>query len=172
MLANLRPYRLRGATLIELMVFIVVVSIAMGGLWGAFNQGISQSVDPIVRVRILELAQSKLDEVMSRKYDHATPSGGIPTCGSAAGPACIGIGRESLAETCATPSTLNDVDDFSGCDQDNSPNPYAGYTFSIAVTLAGDDLGLADNSNGKRIQVNVAAPNGEQVTLSAYRANF
>lgn len=156
-----------GFTLIEMMVFIVVVAVALGALMQVYNQGVSQSVDPIVRVRLLELAQSKLDEVIARKYDNNTPSGGIPACNSSGGATCTAVlGREG-SESCATPAGLNDVDDFHGC----VDTPYSNYTRTVTVYAAGADLGLAAG-NAKRIEVTVALSAGETLTLSSYRANF
>lgn len=163
----IKPRYSQGFTLIETLVFIVVVSIALGSLMQVYNQSVSQSVDPIVRVRLLELAQSKLDEVVARKYDHNTPSGGIPACNSAGGTTCTAVlGREG-SESCATPAGLNDVDDFNGC----TDTPYSNYTRTVTVYAAGTDLGLS-SGNAKRIEVTVTLAGGETLTLSSYRANF
>ena len=139
----------QGVTLIELIVFIVVVSIALLALAGVFNQAAMSNVDPLIRVRALEAAQSKLDEIIALKYDAATPTGGIPACGSTTGAAC----------TNNPESDFNDVDDFHGW----SDTPYTGYTRSVSVTT---------NSNIKTISVTVDAPSGVSLTLSAERANF
>ena len=158
----------KGFTLIETIVFITVVSIALGTLIKVFNQGVSRSVEPIVKIRLLELAQSKLDEVIARKYDHNTPSGGVPACNSDASAALCtaAIGREG-AETCAMSAEFNDVDDFDGC----SDMPYPNYTRTVAISYAGTDLGLA-TTNAKRLQVTVSLTDGEVLILSSYRANF
>jgi len=74
----MRIERREGFTLIELLVFIVVISLSLGALVVVMNQALVRSVDPIVQVRLLELAQSQLDEVQSRKYDENTPTGGLP----------------------------------------------------------------------------------------------
>lgn len=155
-----------GFTLIETMVFIVVVSIALGALMQVYSQGVSQSVDPIVRVRLLELAQSKLDEVVARKYDHNSPSGGVPACNSAGGATCTTVlGREG-SEICAVPTGLNDVDDFNGC----TDSPYTNYSRTVTVFEVGADLGLPAG-DAKRIEVTVTL-GAESLTLSSYRANF
>lgn len=156
-----------GFTLIETMVFIVVVSIALGALMQVYSQGVSQSVDPIVRVRLLELAQSKLDEVVARKYDHNTPSGGVPACNSVGGATCTAVLGPEGSESCDVPAGLNDVDDFNGC----TDAPYTNYSRTVAIYTAGTDLGLAAG-NAKRIEVTVTLSGGESLTLSSYRANF
>lgn len=163
------PIKLRyseGFTLIETLVFIVVVSIALGSLMQVYNQSVSQSVDPIVRVRLLELAQSKLDEVVARKYDHNTPSGGIPACVGAGCTAEADYGPET-GELCSMPATLNDVDDFHNC----TDTPYPNYSRTVTVFEAGGELSLPAE-NAKRIEVTVTLAGGEALTLSSYRANF
>jgi MSHA pilin protein MshD len=154
-----RRFQQAGATLIELVVFIVVISIALVALLSVYQQSVTRSVDPIVRVRLLELAQSQLDVVLAQRYDQASPAGGVPACGSQmppghpSAPSCTGSGG---------------VSSFDG----QTDTPYPGYSRSVSVVFAGSELGLADNEAAKRITVIASAPNGEAVTLAAYRANF
>lgn len=133
-----------GVSLIELIVFIVVVSIALLALIGVYNQATINNVDPIVRVRALESAQSKLDEILALKYAENTPTGGIPAC--------------SVCDD--TPdANMNDVDDYRGW----SDTPYPGFNRSVTVTTA---------NNIKLITVSVTTPTGETILLAAERANF
>jgi len=156
----------RGVTLIELIVFLVVISTALAGLLSVYQHSVTNSVDPIVRVRLLELAQSQLDEVIARKYDENTPSGGIPACGSAetGAPACAGIGLDS-GESLSNVATLDDVDDF----HNYSDTPYTGYSRTVSVQTSSD---LGASVAAKRITVTVTSPGGDSMTLSTYRANF
>ncbi len=140
-----------GVSMIELIVFIVVVSIALLALLGAYQRATSVNVDPLIRVRALELAQSKLDEILALKYDEQTPTGGVPACGS------TGIGAVGCNNN--PDSNMNDVDDFNGF----SDTPYAGYTRQVTVTA---------NSNIKLISVTVTMPGGADLTVAAERANF
>lgn len=149
----------RGVTLIELIVFITVISLALGALLGVYRYSVINSVDPIVRVRLLEAAQSRLDEVLAERYDRDTPVGGVPACGSTAPPGnpepppCAGVGGVSR---------------FDG----ENDSPYDGYSREVSVVSAGDELGLTNNGWAKRITVTATAPSGESLTLSAYRTNF
>jgi len=160
--------RQSGFTLIELIVFMVVVSIALGTMVLVYNQSVINSVDPIIRVQMAELAQSQLDEILARKYDENTPTGGIPACDSAesGASACSGISLDS-GELLTSESTLDDVDDF----HNYTDTPYPGYTRTVSVSFAGTDLGLA-NAQAKRVTVAVTAPNNQQLSLTAYRTNF
>jgi MSHA pilin protein MshD len=140
-----------GVSLIELIVFIVVVSIALLALVGVYNQATINNVDPIVRVRALEAAQSKLDEILLLKYDERTQTGGVPACNSGA--------PDSMACNNATDGNMNDVDDYDGW----SDTPYAGYSRTVTVRTNGDI---------KLITVSVTTPSGETMLLAAERANF
>lgn len=141
----------RGVSLIEMIVFIVVVSIALLALLGVYQQATINNVDPMIRVRALEAAQSKLDEILALKYDENTPTGGIPACSS-------GV-LNSVACNNAPDSNMNDVDDYNGWND----TPYPGYARNVRVT---------NNNNIKLITVSVAMPTGETMLLAAERANF
>lgn len=157
-----------GFTLIEMVVFLVVISIGLAALLTVYNYSVTRSVDPVVRVKLLELAQSQLDEVMARKFAEETPTGGVPACGSAepGAAASCSFGLDS-GESLANPSTLDDVDDFN-----NYSATVNGYTTAVAVVSAGTELGLTVNNDAKRITVTATAPGGEAITLSGYRTNF
>jgi len=141
-------------------VFIVVVAVALTAMISAFNHHVSNSVDPVVQMRALECAQAKLDEIMARKFDENTSTGGVPACGSAedGAVACQGI---------AADAALDDVGDFNGqVDTSNSD-----CEISVTVTEAGADLGLAGDQ-ARRITVDVSSPSNGQATLTVYRTNF
>lgn len=144
-----QTYFQKGVSLIEMIVFIIVVGIASSALFATYNYSLMHNTDPLIQVRALELAQAKLDEVLALKYDANTPTGGIPACDTPTGVACNN----------SPDANLNDVDDFHG----TSDTPYTGFTRSVTV-VAANDL--------KLITVNVAAPKGFSVTLAAYKANF
>lgn len=150
-----------GFTLIELIVSIVVISIALLALINVFNQASINSVDPIVQVRALECAQAKMDQILARKFDENTPSGGVPACGSAdAGAiACLGITADGA---------LDDVGDF----QLHTDNSLDQCQISVAVANAGTELGLSANDQARRITVTVNSTGGGSAVLSAYRTNF
>lgn len=149
-----------GFTLLELIVFIVVVSIALAGLLGVFNRAASNSIDPLVQIRALECAQAKMDEILARKFDNNTPSGGLPACGSAdlGAVACLGI---------IAGGALNDVGDYNG----HTDNTLDQCQISVSVSAAGADIGLA-NALARRIIVTVNSDGGGSAVISAYRANF
>lgn len=147
-----QKFRLQlGVSLIEMVVFMVVISIALVALVGVYRQATIGNADPIIRVRALEAAQSLLDEIISLKYDEQTPTGGVPACSSFGAPAC-----DNTAD-----GNMNDVDDYHNW----SDEPYAGDAYNRTVTVT-------TNSNIKLITVSVTTPQNETILLSAERANF
>lgn len=150
----------KGFTLIELIVFIIIIGIATVGLFSALNQHNLSSVDPIYQVRALELAQAQLDEIIGKRYDQNSPNGGFPPCnsGEAGALPCNSFAAGDKA-------ALDDIDDYDGFNA--VPAIYGGYTVNVqvtAVTLTGQPA--------KLVAVQVTPPVGEPVNLSAYRANF
>jgi len=139
----------KGVSLVELIVFIIVVGIASSALFATYTYGLLHNTDPLIQVRALELAQTRLDEILALKYDANTPTGGIPACNSTGAPACDN----------SPDGDMNDVDDFNNI----SDTPYTGYNRTVSVTT--DD-------NLKLITVRVTAPRNWSVTLAAYKANF
>lgn len=154
-------YSQAGFTLLELIVATVVLSLALVALIGVFNQSVINSVDPVVQIRALECAQSKMDEILARKFDENTPSGGVPACGSAdsGAAACGGISVDA---------GLDDVGDYNG----HTDNSLDQCQISVVVSNAGTELGLSSDAQARRITVSVNSTGGGSAVLSAYRTNF
>lgn len=140
-----------GVSLIEMIVFIVVVSIALVALVSVYQRATATNANPLIRIRGIEAAQSRLDEILQLKYDQNTPTGGIPACGSPQ--------PNAVACTNTLDNNLDDVDDFDG----RADEPYPGYNRRVTVTT---------NNNIKLITVVVTTPTNERITLAVERANF
>lgn len=143
--------RVKGVSLIEMIVFIVVISIALVALVNVYRQAMVRNADPLIRVRAIEAAQSKLDEILSLQYDENTPVGGVPPCGSTY--------TGAIACNNTPDANLNDVDDYNG----RTDTPYPGYNRNVTVVA---------NNNIKLITVSVTTPSGETIRLAVERANF
>lgn len=64
-----------GFTLIETVVFIVVVSVALAGIASVFSANIKNSAAPVLRERSIALAQAYMDEILTKQWDENTPLG-------------------------------------------------------------------------------------------------
>lgn len=140
-----------GVSLIELIVFILIVAIASTALFKVYTYSALHNADPIEQVRAFESAQSKLDEILALKYDENTPTGDIPACNS----------TSPLGLVCSNTkdALVNDIDDYDQV----TDTPYVGYSRKVEVTIG---------ANEKLVSVIVTTPRGRIITLAAYRANF
>jgi MSHA pilin protein MshD len=141
-------YKQKGFTLIELVIFIIVVSVAVVGVLSVINQTVKSSADPMVRKQAAALADSILEEVLLKEYTDpdATNSG----------------------ETGRT--NYDDVDDFNGKTQalfTDLPTEVSGYSITITVAAPAALNGVTMK------QVTVTATRGsDSVSMSGYRANY
>lgn len=160
----------RGATLVELVITIVIISVAIAGVVGAFALISSRSADPLNQTRAVELAQLYMDEIITKKYDDATPQGGQPRYTGG-----CNIGSEGSEDR----GTYDDVDDYNEIDGEaprSALGPidgYSGFTVTVDVQCAGGDAGVdLPSSEAKRIDLTITIPGGSDFVFSAYRANF
>lgn len=144
---NSRMQRQAGFTLIELVIFIVIVSVGVAGILLVMNTVVASSADPMVRKQALALADSILEEILQKEY--ADPDG-------------------TSGET--TRTTFDDVDDYNG--KSNStftdlPSSLASYLITIVVDAPAPLNGVTT----KRVRVTVSHGN-ENITLTGYRGNY
>lgn len=110
-----------GISLIELIIFILVMAIAFTGVMSVFVTTQSYSADPMIKIKTVELAQSLMEEILLRAYDENTPVGGgcvdnmVSTrCGPAANipDADAPTNADLGAEPGETRQLFDDVDDY------------------------------------------------------------
>lgn len=160
-----------GLTLVELIVFIVVVGVGLAGVLVVLNATVKSSADPLVRKQALAVAEAMLDEIMSKSYEN-DPNDSANTsatlgCTANTNPTC----RQN---TPADRARYNDVDDYNGWNQngvfDLSGNPVSGlgrYTVTVGVALLNNFNGVV----GKQTTVTVSA-GAESVAIAGFRGNF
>ncbi|MCL7945987.1 type II secretion system protein [Marinobacter sp. ATCH36] len=157
-----------GATLVELVITIVIISVAIAGVVGAFSLIAGRSADPLSQTRAVALAQLYMDEILSRKYDDDTPPGGRPKRDG-----CSIDTEESDRKD------YDDVDDYNAINNASPENAdgeslgpaYSSFTVSVTVTCAGGEVDLSDDE-AKRIDITITDPSSQDYLFTAYRANF
>jgi Tfp pilus assembly protein PilV len=65
--------RERGVSLVELVVFIVIVSAAVAGIIGVMSITTQSSADPVVRKQALAIAEAVLEEVQLQPFTYCDP---------------------------------------------------------------------------------------------------
>ena len=144
----------RGFTLIELIIFIVVISVGLAGIMVVINTVVASSADPLIRKQSVSIAESMLAEILLK--DYTNPEEGY---------------------TGSIRSLFDDVNDYAGystsagiLDQSGLPVPgLTSYNFlpPIRVTATADLPGVA----AYRVTVSVTGPLGV-VSLSGYRGSY
>jgi MSHA pilin protein MshD len=160
-----------GVTLIELVIFIVVVSVGIAGVLSVINNTTRSSADPMVRKQLLSIAEAMMDEIVSKDYqnDASDPGNTSATlgCTSSTTPLC-------RSNTPIDRANYNDVTDYNGWNQigitDVDGNAVAGlstYTMTVTVTAVASWNGVP----AKLVAVTVGN-NGQSISLQGYRTNY
>lgn len=137
----------RGFTLIELIIFIVVVGVGLAGIVSVMNTVVKSSADPMVRKQAIALADSVMEEILQKAFDDPD---GVQ-------------GNE------ATRDTMDDVDDYNGKTQALFALPPELNGYAIAITVAVDNATLSVAA--KRVTVTVSK-GAESITMTGYRTNY
>jgi len=164
----------RGATLVELIMTIVIISVAIAGVVGAFSLIAGRSADPLNQSRAVALSQLYMDEILAQKFADGSPTGGGQV-GSSTEADCGSIGPEG-GESRDTFDDVDDYDGLSGASPENSEaSPLAGYTgflVSVSVVCAGTEVGFVNDYQAKRVDITIADPSNNTYLFTAYRGNF
>jgi MSHA pilin protein MshD len=175
--------RERGLSLIEVVVFIVVLGIGLAGMAILYNQLTLASVDPLVRKQAVAIANSLMEEIQLRPFTYCDPDD--PLVYTAANPGACGIqelmppGNEQ-AETRSGATPFDNVNDYHGYSMagilDVNGNPVAGlggYNAVVAVVPAGGDFPAAvPAAAALHITVTVTGPANVSVVLDGYRLRY
>ncbi|MFQ5847804.1 MAG: hypothetical protein ACE5IQ_09090 [Candidatus Methylomirabilales bacterium] len=157
----------RGITLIDLILVIIIISLAVPPMVALLIQETRQSTFGVTATRANSLGSALLEEMRSKRWDE---NGGA---------ASTTLGPES-GETRAT---YDDVDDFNGLNDSPPQDPLgnnltgaAGYRQQVSVCyVATTDLETclgAGTSNNKRITVTVTDPEGRTSQLVTVISGF
>ena len=65
-----------GLSLIEVIIFILILSIALGAIISVYIYTTRHSANTILTLKTVELSQALMDEILSKSYDENTPVGG------------------------------------------------------------------------------------------------
>ena len=143
---------MRGFTLIEALLAIVIVSLAIVGVLSVFVVTTQHSADPMAQVQAQIIAEGYLDEVLLKKFYDPVTNKVCP--GGAGSHADFVCGYNGLSE--AVPGI-------------------AGFNAAVVVVSTGVTLGSLNNTGAIRVlqvDVTVTAPDGRTLTLTGFRANY
>jgi MSHA pilin protein MshD len=187
MCASLR--RAAGVTLVELVVFIVIVGVALAGVFAAFNTMTAASADPQVRKQVLAIAESLMDEVALMPFTYCDPddpaaatASSTAACTAPVGGEDAAIGPEAGETRYSAATPFDNVSDYGGFTMSSgiqditntTINGLSAYSASVTVAQAGlgaggDAIAAAD---ALRISITVTGPGGVTTTLEGYRTRY
>lgn len=172
----------RGVTLVEVIMFIVIVGVAAGGILMVFANATRASADPLIRKQALAIAESLLEEVRLMPFTFCDPDDanastatgafvGVNGCASTV----EAMGPEAGETRYAALTPFDNVNDYTGFVMaggilDITGATIAGlgaYSASIAVTPL--VFGGIAATEAQQITVTVTGPGNIAVTLDGIR---
>jgi MSHA pilin protein MshD len=146
-------------TLIEIIVTILVISIAATALLSVFTNMVRGSADPVIQQQATTVAEAYLEEILLRSFND--PQGG--ETGSDEGEA----GR----------ADYDDVKDYRslavGPAADQFGNPVAALAnYTVTVNITNAALGGLPAADGLRVDVTVSHPAINDILLSGFRTRY
>lgn len=135
-----------GVTLVELILSMVIISVALVGILAVMNLTVAHSADPVVQHQAIAIAESYLEEITLQAY-----SGGVSS----------------------DRTNFDDVDDYKSLpdsvvrdQQGLSVDGLSQYSVSVSVS---DEMTLADGVHAKQISVSVSGPGLPGLSLVGYK---
>jgi len=180
----------RGVSLVELIIFIVVVSVAVAGVLGALSMATRASADPMIQKQALAIAEALLEEVQLQPFTYCDPDdANAATALSASG--CTGgaggandenrlpLGPESGESRTSATSPFDNVSDYNGFSMGPGITDIGGAAiaglelFSVpSITVANQALGAIPAADSLLISVTVTGPGDTTVVLHGYRLRY
>ena len=155
-------HRQRGFTLIELIIFIVIVGVGVAGVLSVFTTSVKNSADPMVRKQALSIAESLLEEILLKEFkDPNGGTNGVSTCTLA-----TGSNRSVWDDVCDYNTyTSGSITDMQGI----SVTALANYKVLPAVAVTTVTLG---GKSLKRVEVSVTDTQNNVISIVGYRGDY
>ncbi|NOT12631.1 MAG: prepilin-type N-terminal cleavage/methylation domain-containing protein [Methylococcaceae bacterium] len=142
-----------GVTLIELILSMVIISIAVVGIFSVINLTTRHSADPVVNYQAIAIAESYMDEILLQAY--ADPDG-------------INAGE--------TRASFDDVSDYNGLTDVGARNQQGAlisnlsrYTVEVVVSAP---VALTGGVSAKKISVSVSGQGLSGLALVGYKTDY
>ena len=169
-----------GVTLIELVLFIVIVGVAVAAILGVMSLTTSNSADPQLRKQALAIAEGMLEEIEGARFTYcavddpaAETATGVAGCATAEAPGIQG------GATRRPYDNVNDYNQATPYTSDVAGNPFpTGYVVNVLVSpVVVNATGLLHASPpadpaALRIAVTVSYGNKQQIVLDGYRTRY
>ena len=149
-----------GVTLIELIVFIVIISVGLAGILAVMNVTVSASANPMARKQAMTMAEAVLEEVLARDPMLTLPETDQTTCSNRL--QYVGVLDFSCFDGAPATAVIRGDSTLGAA----SVPALAGLSATVAVvpvTISGVAM--------LRVTVSVTG-GGDTITLTGYRVNL
>jgi len=195
-----RPRAEHGVSLVELIVFIVIVGIAAAGVVGALSMATRASTDPMIQKQALAIAEALLEEVQLQPFTYCDPDDPQAATALSTAVGATGCTVAASVENCCAPEAtapygpetrtsattpFDNVNDYNGYPTplvagitDITGTPISGLDgYTASVTVAAQDVATVPPvpaSDSLLITVTVTGPMGSNTTvvLDGYRMRY
>jgi MSHA pilin protein MshD len=174
-----------GFTLIELVIFIVIVSVALTGVLTVLNITTKSSADPIIRKQALAIAEALLEEVMLQPFTYCDPddataatatSAAINTTGCTTTVEAIGpdVNPDGTTETrTSATDPFDNVNDYNGLSTTTNVAGGGAARYIANITVTAAPLNTITVASGDALLVSVSVNSGsENIVLEGYRTRY
>ena len=181
----------RGLSLVEQIVFIVVVGVAVAGVLAALTVATRGSTDPMTQKQALAIAEAMLEEVQLQSFTYCDPDDtqAATALSATVGPTGCNATVEAVGPEAAGPETrysttapFDNVNDYHGFDsstalltgiRDIDGTLISGLDgYVVTVNVAEQALGAIPGAQSLLIAVTVTSPGNTTVTLHGYRVRY
>lgn len=169
---SIEPSRARGFTLVELIIFIVVVSVGLVGILSVLNITVRHSADPVHPKQALAIAEALMDEIQAKDFsppaaDNFTPSA-PPTVAERQNFDDVADFHNYGAEALAPVVLRAGIFDIAG----NAVASLAGYRVLVSVAAAGAASNGVPAADVLVITIQVTDPVNTVHVFTGYRINY
>ncbi|MBA3023362.1 MAG: prepilin-type N-terminal cleavage/methylation domain-containing protein [Gammaproteobacteria bacterium] len=164
MYIDLARLKQAGISLIELIIFIVIISVALTGILLVMNQVTAHSADPLVHKQAIAAGESLLEEVALQ--DFIDRNDGVTTvCPPASAVTAANRATDYHIVDCYNGFAMTGITDLNG-----AATGLAAYNASVAITA--EALGGIAAGSAVRIAVTVTDPQGNDIVIDGYRTKY
>lgn len=172
-----------GITLVELILFLVIVGIGLAGIVSVISLATRASADPAMRKQALALAESLLAEVQLQSFMFCDPSDPAAAMATSVAACTVPAGAKTRYSVGSPFNRVSDYDGFAMNDANggirditNTPVDLAGYAASITVVetpmaASGSSAGIPAAA-ALLVSVTVTSPDRTTVVLEGMRTRY
>lgn len=181
--------RQSGISLIELIIFIVIVSVGLAGILTVLNVTVRGSADPLIQKQMLAIAEALLEEVQLKAFTYCDPTdANAATAASTAGCATTveNLGPEGSESRTSTSDPFNNVNDYYVAGGYNLASPIsditgttsapAGYSAKIEIDAdetLNDIVSTSAAATMEVLRIAVTVTHGsDSLTVEGYRTRY